>query len=596
MKKGAWFFALLLLLQGAVLGCAPWKPPLETMQSAASQDPAWMLSQDLKNSEKHIDQLIQLAEESRNWRHKVISSYHKQDHYQKSYQGKITSTHLTEIHQLGAWYTGQIRPPLLDMTLSPYFQINLKRDVRVQTQRETYVEKDVVRYFNELGMEVENDEDPVNGTVPIKVVADIYHINPGDRKGQAFLQEFKVSFAAALLLMDNYLLGWDPYMENTVLRRNWLYDLQGKKDVTRKTIKEIRTHYTRYKSSNKWTAALDLYHRVRRMPQAPISGSPDQQLETLIESSTFYKKLEFNPGGDGLMTRVAGKIKFIFQQIMDGMYLVGNQTTYVIVKSFARTTKPFKSRDGKLNNMSQENFNELARQLKPLDVLIEKNPASVVDKFVPGHYGHSAVWLGTESELKELGVWEELPRLYQDAVERFGYDGPPFQESVRKGHVIVDALHPGIDLSSLREFLDIDDLAVTRLKDCPPGDQPSGPCLKHEDKRRYLLEALKQVGKNYDYNFDVNTDFEIVCSEVMYRTFVDMDFPTSKMLGRHTISPDQVASLADSPEDPFELVLLYHDGEMIRGNDEFLQEIMGLLVKEEYSAVEAMTGKRASYY
>ena len=587
---------LLLMAFQLVMGCGPWKQPLESMKPVTTLGNPGKLPDDTQVSDSKMAAFIQLAGRSETWRSRANRAYQNYETFQKPFDGKIAARNLIEIQEMGARYFHHIRRPLLDLLLSPYFHIDLQRDVRIQTQRESYIETGAVRYFDELGNAVAFDEDPVGGTTFEKMTANIYHINPTDRKGRVFLREFEVSFAAALLLMDNYDSGWAPYIENTVLRRNLFYDMHGTSDEIRNMVKAIHTNYRVYKNSGKWAAALDLYLNARQMGNPSTASPLAGQLERVIENSPTFKKLEKNPEGEGVFTRLAGKIKYLFRQSADGLSLIRDQTTFIFVKAFARTTKPFKYREGKLNDMAQGNFNKLARQLKPLDVLLEKNPASVVDKYVPGHYGHSAVWLGTESELKELGVWEELPRLYQEAVERFDYDGPPFHESVRRGQVIVDALHPGIELSSLRKFLDIDDLAVLRLKDCPPAGGPSGPCLTRENKRRYLLEALKQVGKNYDYNFDVNTNLEIVCSEVMYRTFVDMDFPTTKMLGKHTISPDQVASLADSAEDPFELVVMYHNGELISEEGNYRRKLFHLLVREEYSAVAEMTQKNTSYY
>ena len=41
-----------------------------------------------------------------------------------------------------------------------------------------------------------------------------------------------------------------------------------------------------------------------------------------------------------------------------------------------------------------------------------------------------------------------------------------------------------------------------------------------------------------------------------------MDWPTEKTLGRHSISPDNVAKLAWNNL-PLELVLFYHDGQLV---------------------------------
>ncbi|MGH7492319.1 MAG: hypothetical protein ACREOO_07980, partial [bacterium] len=56
-----------------------------------------------------------------------------------------------------------------------------------------------------------------------------------------------------------------------------------------------------------------------------------------------------------------------------------------------------------------------------------------------------------------------------------------------------------------------------------------------------------QYGKPYDFRFDVNTLDAIVCSELIYQSFVEVDFGTGKSLSTYTISPDQVAQEAGYP-------------------------------------------------
>jgi len=32
----------------------------------------------------------------------------------------------------------------------------------------------------------------------------------------------------------------------------------------------------------------------------------------------------------------------------------------------------------------------------------------LTDQLIPGHWGHAAVYIGTEEELEALGIWNEL--------------------------------------------------------------------------------------------------------------------------------------------------------------------------------------------
>ena len=211
------------------------------------------------------------------------------------------------------------------------------------------------------------------------------------------------------------------------------------------------------------------------------------------------------------------------------------------------------ARRGKMDELPKEKQSEIIVNMQPLDILLEKAPFRLTDHLIPGYWSHVALWSGTENELRELGVWDELPTIYNEAKEKYHYSGPDFQEAIRNGHMVIEALRPGVQINTLQHYLNIDDLGVIRYNG-----------LTIENKRSYLLNAFSQIGKSYDFNFDVESKNEIVCSELIYISFDDLDWNTSKTAGRYTISPDNVAQkLLDDNMDP---VLLYINGEELIEN------------------------------
>jgi hypothetical protein len=80
-----------------------------------------------------------------------------------------------------------------------------------------------------------------------------------------------------------------------------------------------------------------------------------------------------------------------------------------------------------------------------------------------------------------------------------------------------------------------------------------------ERRRDIVRQTLRQVGKGYDFNFNVESTDRIVCSELAYHAYAHLSWPTSRVLGRATISPDNVAARGLAGE-PLDIVLLYHDG------------------------------------
>lgn len=159
--------------------------------------------------------------------------------------------------------------------------------------------------------------------------------------------------------------------------------------------------------------------------------------------------------------------------------------------------------------------------LAPMDIILEKSPFVLTDKFIPGHYGHVAVYLGTKEQLEAIDMWN-----HPDII--------PYHDDIIAGKVILEAVRSGVRLNTLEEFLDIDELTImTKV------DGLSNPGLIIEE----ITRGMDQIGKEYDFNFDISTLDKIVCSELIYITFGNVHWPTQYRLGRATITPDDVAEI-----------------------------------------------------
>ena len=84
---------------------------------------------------------------------------------------------------------------------------------------------------------------------------------------------------------------------------------------------------------------------------------------------------------------------------------------------------------------------------------------------------------------------------------------------ILNGHHIVEALRPGVELNTMDHFLEIDDMAILRPNYCEERFN-DGKCFTRDERLTFLKNSLQQVGKNYDFNFDANTEDVIVCSEL----------------------------------------------------------------------------------
>ena len=228
-------------------------------------------------------------------------------------------------------------------------------------------------------------------------------------------------------------------------------------------------------------------------------------------------------------------------------------------KIFGNTVGQVQTRSGKLLKYASDPdwMKKMKSRLRPLDVVLEKTPFRLTDKFIPGHYGHAAIWLGTPEEIlsytahyqgKEIALLDH-PAMY------------PHLEKLSQGKLVLEALRePGVTMNTLEHFMDIDDFLVLR----------SNEVNNIGDK---ILKALEQYGKPYDFGFDVETEASIVCSELIYMVFDDQEWPTERSAGRYTISPDHVA--VKGTNGCFEPVVMFHDGlEVTKNRKEELAKLL----------------------
>ena len=362
----------------------------------------------------------------------------------------------------------------------------------------------------------------------------MYYIDPLDTQGQELLFQTKISLNAALVLYDSYMLGLYPYYKSRKMRKLLNTDFEGGKFE----FDEITDSFFDVSQRTKMYLSIQLFQKdIQYKDEKKIATSSEEKyLNLLALQSPFYNFM--SDKYKGIVD--PSSFKNVSNRIFDRSSFVGDLFTYSASKVFGNSVGLIAFRKGRMTKLSRREKNNIKEGMKPLDILLEKTPFRLTDKFIPGFYGHVAIWAGTEDDLKALGIWN-------DPVVK------PYQEAIRDGHFIIEALRPGVQINTLDHFLNIDDFLVLR-----------DPSLTQEQRKEFLLRAFAQVGKDYDFNFDVETDKKIVCSEIVYVVFHNIDWPAEKALGRYTISPDNVAAkVGDGVLVP---VLMYSDGVKVEGD------------------------------
>jgi len=380
---------------------------------------------------------------------------------------------------------------------------------------------------------------------------EIIQINPNDESGQSVIKKVKLGLIFALLLYDNYLVAVAPFEEHNKLR--YIINESRIDQEVEGYLRVVSESYTDRKKMQRLIKAIEFISKIEQWesdhPKSDlVQSDPDNQyLNMMIYGSPSYAEIRKNSSLETESMFSINRINIFKNKIEDNIRLISSDATNQVSKMFGNAAGIIVARRGKLDELPKEKQSEIIANLQPLDILLEKAPFRLTDYLIPGYWSHVALWSGTEEELSKLGVWDELPAIYNEAKETYHYSGPDFQDAIRNGHMVIEALRPGVQINTLQHFLNIDDLGVIRYND-----------LTLENKRSYLLNTFAQIGKSYDFNFDVESKNEIVCSELIYVSFDDLDWNTTKTVGRYTISPDNVAQ--NLAYDSFDAIILYLDG------------------------------------
>lgn len=359
------------------------------------------------------------------------------------------------------------------------------------------------------------------------------------------LKGIMLSLSSALVLYDNYLLAVSLFEGDGKLRR-LLNESDPGYAVNSAELAKITVSYNSVANRERARRAIRFYKREVKKQRVIIEASADSgYLASLIAQSPSYAMVSaWSP-----FYLIGRQIGFLGAVTADALAGLDRQSVNLFSMVFGNAVGLVETRKGKLYGRSDVR-GKLQRTLTAGDIVLEKTPFRLTDKLIPGYWGHAAVWIGTESELKELGIWDD------PIVVRY-------HDQIREGRLVVEALRSGVEMNKLEQFLNIDSVGVLRK-----------PGLSRELRARTVIQALRQVGKPYDFNFDVESKERVYCSKLVYLSYGGIDWPTRKSLGRTTFTPDDVAAKA-VPGGDLQLVTFYHDGKLV--NDKPLEQMVQLM-------------------
>lgn len=186
---------------------------------------------------------------------------------------------------------------------------------------------------------------------------------------------------------------------------------------------------------------------------------------------------------------------------------------------FGRIASLIRWRNGYLHR-HQDAKAYLRKKLRPLDLVLVSSRGKATHRLLPGTFIHVAVYLGTEKELRALGLWKDKTvQAHADAI--------------KAGDIFIEAVSGGVRLASTDEVLNVDQAIVLRPSVAAP-----------ERKRALLRHFFSEIGTGFDFRFDAGDDERLFCAELANHVLANQDIPLREVYGRTAIVPDDIVASA----------------------------------------------------
>ena len=390
-----------------------------------------------------------------------------------------------------------------------------------------------------------------NGEDEDSEINDIIHINILDKTGKMIVRKLISFIYINLSLLDYYNQFISKLAKNKTF--NFISNYDNPDELYKLT--DIVDYHHNQNLTYKLIEAVKLLDMITSSEHKESLTSEELNLAEKLKNFDSYRLIE----DLSTLDLFSMGIEQFYAFIKDSYTITIRTGGYAGSRLFGAVTGAIQLRSGKLKNLPKSEMDQIKDKLKPLDILFDKAPFRLTDKLIPGYFGHVGIWLGTETELKELELWD-TPEIR------------PYQKEIRAGRNVLEALRPGIDVHTLESFFDIDDFAVVRAFK-----------YNENEKAQYVLNAFAQIGKDYDFNFDVETTKRIVCSELIYAVFEDKEWNTKPVVGRFTITPDDVARTLfnNKNRDTSKVVLFFQDGRLVTEENKKNQSLFERVTKEK---------------
>jgi len=331
---------------------------------------------------------------------------------------------------------------------------------------------------------------------------------------------FLTGFSAALLLVDAARFLRETIHDRPIVKRklnepNVEFGIPANVyDTVQKSLLDTRHAWHLYH-------AIEYYHAHEK--QLLARGQEEPSLQPVLDIIERLKhRLEVSIAqfaGVRLRARI-GRVTHGIQEKVLGRAIYGLQK----LGGLAVANRYVKR--GHQPGLPTEVSDQLTGLLRPGDVVATRKEYALTNYFLPGYWPHVALYLGDASELQQLGIADQEP---------FQANQVPGIAARDDSHRVLESMKDGVLVRSLQSPFASDSIAILR------------PQLELAPIGEALIRGLGHAGKRYDFSFDFSRSDQLVCTEVVYRSYdgiEKMQFSLVRRAGRMTLSGNDLIEMA----------------------------------------------------
>ena len=273
-------------------------------------------------------------------------------------------------------------------------------------------------------------------------------------------------------------------------------------------------------------------HFIDTLQQDDVVGHVVQSLpeleKTLHSSQLAFLKLRF---------------KYLWHAITRRGAVSKQITSFFILEKAGRVVAGIGDHENK--RITPDIFKQLAKLLQPGDVIITRHDFVASNLFLPGYWPHAALYIGSEEDRKKLGL-----QVSKKIADRWCGE-------IR----VLEAKSDGVLFRPLSETLTVDECIIIR------------PRLSKRGLTEGLSRAVQHEGKGYNFDFDFFRSDQLVCTEVVFRAYdnlEDIQFKLIERAGRLSLSAEDLLDMAIEDRGFEVLAAFGFDGckdRLVYGND-----------------------------